>query len=115
VLTSHVSLTTLKIEAKEEFWPLQHPFRISRGSRTEAHVIVVSVTEGEYTGGGEGVPIARYNQTAATVLEQIESIRTVRDLNRDKRRAKGWELFELLPAAAALRFMAILGDGWDSV
>ena len=35
MLTSHVSLTTLKIEAKEEFWPLQHPFRISRGSRTE--------------------------------------------------------------------------------
>ncbi|PYI96213.1 MAG: L-Ala-D/L-Glu epimerase, partial [Verrucomicrobia bacterium] len=38
MLTSHVSLTILKIEAKEEFWPLKHPFRISRGSRTEAHV-----------------------------------------------------------------------------
>jgi L-alanine-DL-glutamate epimerase-like enolase superfamily enzyme len=94
VLTSHVSLTTLKIEAKEEFWPLQHPFRISRGSRTEAHVIVVSVTEGEYTGRGEGVPIARYSQTAATVLEQIESIRTVRDLNRDN-------LQQLVPPGAA--------------
>src|SRR5438034_5030408 len=84
----------LKIEAKEEFWPLKHPFRISRGSRTEAHVIVVSVTEGEYTGRGEGVPIARYNQSAATVLAQIESIRTVRDLNRDN-------LQHLLPPGTA--------------
>ncbi len=94
MLTSHVSLTILKIEAKEEFWPLKHPFRISRGSRTEAHVIVVSVTEGEYTGRGEGVPIARYNQSAATVLAQIESIRTVRDLNRDN-------LQQFLPPGAA--------------
>jgi len=73
----------MQIEAKEEFWPLKHPFRISRGSRTEAHVIAISVTEGEYTGRGEGVPIARYSQSAATVLEQIESVRGVRDLNRD--------------------------------
>jgi L-alanine-DL-glutamate epimerase-like enolase superfamily enzyme len=94
VLTGHVSLTILKIEAKEEFWPLKHPFRISRGSRTEAHVIVVSVTEGKCTGRGEGVPIARYNQSAATVLAQIESIRTVRDLNRDN-------LQQLVPPGAA--------------
>ena len=94
MLTSHVSLTTLKIEAKEEFWPLQHPFRISRGSRTEAHVIVVNVTEGEDTGCGEGVPIARYNQSATTVLAQIESVRSVRDLNRDN-------LQQLLPPGAA--------------
>jgi len=84
----------LRIEAKEEFWPLQHPFRISRGSRTDAHVIVVSVTEGEYNGRGEGVPIARYNQSAATVLAQIESIRTICDLNRDN-------LQQLLPPGAA--------------
>ena len=56
--------------------------------------MVVSVTEGEYTGRGEGVPIARYNQSAATVLAQIESIRGVRDLNRDN-------LQQLLPPGAA--------------
>jgi L-Ala-D/L-Glu epimerase len=84
----------LKIEAKEEFWPLKHPFRISRGSRTEAHVVVVSVTDGEHTGCGEGVPIARYNQSATTVSAQIESIRSVRDLNRDN-------LQRLLPPGAA--------------
>ena len=94
VSASRVSLTILKIEAKEEFWPLKHPFRISRGSRTEAHVIAISVTEAEQTGRGEGAPIARYSQSAATVLAQIESVRTVCGLNRD-------ELQQLLPPGAA--------------
>ena len=56
--------------------------------------MVVSVTEEEYTGYGEGVPIARYNQSAATVFAQIESIRGVRGLNRDNLR-------QLLPPGAA--------------
>ena len=56
--------------------------------------MVVSVTEGEYTGRGEGAPIARYNQSATTVLAQVESMRGVRDLNRDN-------LQHLLPPGAA--------------
>jgi L-alanine-DL-glutamate epimerase-like enolase superfamily enzyme len=84
----------LQIEAKEEFWPLKQPFRISRGSRTEAHVMLVSVSDGQYVGRGEGVPIARYNQSAATVLAQIESIQRVADLNCDN-------LQRLLPPGAA--------------
>jgi L-alanine-DL-glutamate epimerase-like enolase superfamily enzyme len=84
----------LKIEAKEEIWPLNHPFRISRGSRTDAHVMVISVIDGQYTGRGEGVPIARYNQSAATVLAQIESIQGAADLNR-------YKIQQLLPAGAA--------------
>jgi L-Ala-D/L-Glu epimerase len=94
LLTCHVSLSTLKIEAKEEFWPLNQPFRISRGSRTDTHLVVISVSDGEYTGRGEGVPIARYNQSAATVLAQIESIRDVSDLSRNN-------LQQLLPPGAA--------------
>jgi L-alanine-DL-glutamate epimerase-like enolase superfamily enzyme len=84
----------LKIEAKEEIWPLNHPFRISRGSRAEACVVVVSVNDGQHTGRGEGVPIARYNQNTASVLAQIESIRGAGDLDRDK-------LQQLLPPGAA--------------
>jgi L-alanine-DL-glutamate epimerase-like enolase superfamily enzyme len=74
----------LKIEARQEIFPLKHPFRISRGSRTEACVVTVSVSDGEYTGCGEGVPIARYNQTVDSVLAQIGSIASVTDLDRDK-------------------------------
>jgi len=44
----------------------------------------VTVSDGQYTGRGEGVPIRRYNQTCASVIAQIESIQSVRDLDRDK-------------------------------
>jgi L-alanine-DL-glutamate epimerase-like enolase superfamily enzyme len=84
----------LRIEAKEEVWPLKQVFRISRGSRTEARVVVVTLNDGENTGRGEGVPIARYNQSVDSVLAQIESIKSVRDLDRDK-------LQHLLPPGAA--------------
>jgi L-Ala-D/L-Glu epimerase / N-acetyl-D-glutamate racemase len=94
VAAGHVSLTTLKIEAREEIFPLNNPFRISRGSRTEACVVTVRVHDGGYTGRGEGVPIARYNQSAESVLAQINSIANVAALDRDK-------LPELLPAGAA--------------
>src|SRR5947207_3863566 len=90
----HVSLTILKIEAKEETFPLNHPFRISRGSRTEGCFVTVTVSDGQYTGRGEGVPIARYNQSADSVVAQINSIASITDLDRDK-------LPELLPAGAA--------------
>jgi L-alanine-DL-glutamate epimerase-like enolase superfamily enzyme len=84
----------LRIEAKEEVWPLKEVFRISRGSRTEAQVVVVTVNDGKNIGRGEGVPIARYNQSVDSVLAQIESIKSVRDLDRDK-------LQHLLPPGAA--------------
>jgi L-alanine-DL-glutamate epimerase-like enolase superfamily enzyme len=82
------------LDAHEQSWPLKEPFRISRGSRTEARVVVVTVTNGEHVGRGEGVPIRRYNQNTASVLAQIESVKDVRDLDRDK-------LQQLLPPGAA--------------
>jgi L-Ala-D/L-Glu epimerase len=84
----------LTIEAREETWPLKEVFRISRGSRTEARVVVVTIRDGEHLGRGECVPIARYNQTTALVLAQIESIQSVPDVDRDK-------LQHLLPPEAA--------------
>jgi L-alanine-DL-glutamate epimerase-like enolase superfamily enzyme len=84
----------LKIEAGKEIFPLNHPFRISRGSRTEACVVTVVINDGEYTGRGEGVPIARYKQNTESVLAQINAIADVAGLDRHK-------LLELLPAGAA--------------
>jgi L-alanine-DL-glutamate epimerase-like enolase superfamily enzyme len=84
----------VQIEAREEIWPLKQVFRISRGSRTEARVVVVTVTNGWRSGRGEAVPIKRYSQSAASVLAQIESIKGERNLDRHR-------LQELLPAGAA--------------
>src|SRR5438477_5543641 len=74
----------MQIEAHEEVWPLKQPFRISRGSRTEARVVVVTVTDGMYTGRGEGVPIARYKQSTASVLAEVESVKKAPNLDREK-------------------------------
>src|SRR5207248_11006135 len=77
-----VRTSFLSVEAKEEIWPLKQPFRISRGSRTETRVIVVTVSDGEDTGRGEGVPLAHYSQNTASVLAQIESIKGENNLDR---------------------------------
>ena len=54
----------------------------------------MTVNDGKNTGRGEGVPIARYNQTIDSVIAEIQSIKSVRDLDRDK-------LQHLLPPGAA--------------
>src|SRR5260370_16058525 len=84
----------MRIEANEDVWPLKETFRISRGSRTEARVVVVTVTDGQHTGRGEAAPIARYNQSVASVLAQIESIKSEKSLDRQ-------QIQKLLPAGAA--------------
>src|SRR5207247_6548269 len=84
----------MQIKAQEEIWPLKEPFRISGGSRTEARVIVETVTDSKHTGRGEGVPLARYGQSVDSVLAQIESMK--REKNLDRR-----QLQKLLPAGAA--------------
>ncbi len=89
-----MSLITLSIEAHEEIWPLKETFRISRGSRTETRVIVATISDGEHTGRGEGVPVRRYNQTSGSVLAQIEAINPDDNFNRTS-------LQSLLPPGAA--------------
>ena len=84
----------LSIDAHEEIWPLRQPFRISRGSRTEAQTVVLTVSDGEHIGRGECVPAARYNQSTDSVLAQIESIQGDKNLSRQS-------LQDLLPAGAA--------------
>src|SRR5881227_3254324 len=87
-----MSSRKLELSVNEEIWPLDKPFRISRGTRTEARVVVVAVTDGQHSGRGEGVPIKRYNQTPASVLAEIGSIKD--GLNRE-------QLQKLLPTGAA--------------
>jgi len=82
------------IDAREQSWPLDKPFRTARGASTETRVVVVTVTDGQHTGRGEAVPITRYQQNTALALARIESIKGTRNLNRKT-------LQELLPPSAA--------------
>ena len=51
---------------------LKAPFRISRGVKTAAEVVVVEVVEGELIGRGESVPYARYDETVDSVIAQLQ-------------------------------------------
>jgi L-alanine-DL-glutamate epimerase-like enolase superfamily enzyme len=84
---------TLSIRAQIERWPIAGTFVISRGSRTEATVVVAEVSDGTYTGRGEGVPYLRYGETPESVLAAIEAA----NLTGGDR----WDLRRRIPAGAA--------------
>jgi len=63
---------TRELSVRDETWPLERPFAISRGTKTEAHVVVAEITEGGLRGRGECVPYARYEETVHGVVEQIK-------------------------------------------
>lgn len=49
-------------------------FRIARGARSSAEVVVAEVREGGVTGRGECVPYARYGETVAGVAAALEAL-----------------------------------------
>ncbi|MDF7658277.1 L-Ala-D/L-Glu epimerase [Erwiniaceae bacterium L1_54_6] len=62
------------VKSYPEAWPLHSPFVISRGSRTEAQVVVVEIEEEGIRGVGEATPYARYGESEASVLAQIATV-----------------------------------------
>jgi L-alanine-DL-glutamate epimerase-like enolase superfamily enzyme len=66
----------MQLETAAESWPIRGAFRIARGAKTEAQVIVVSVRDGGHAGRGECVPYARYGETVESVLAEIETLRS---------------------------------------
>ncbi len=82
----------MRIEVSRDVFPLAQVFTISRGSRTEAHVLTVQVSDGVHTGWGECVPYARYGETLDSVTNEIA------ELSGGITRAA---LYDLLPAGAA--------------
>lgn len=82
----------MEIKVSKDVFPLAEVFTISRGSRTEAQVLTVSVSDKGFSGRGECVPYARYDETLESVTEQIESL---------PNHVSRIDLFELLPAGAA--------------
>ncbi|MCO4847373.1 MAG: dipeptide epimerase [Yoonia sp.] len=80
----------MRIEVTRDVFRLAQVFTISRGSRTQADVLTVSVTTDGATGQGECVPYARYGETLNSVTAQIKGFTGV------------WaDLPDALPAGAA--------------
>lgn len=63
----------ISLDVEIQSWPLREPFTISRGSRTQAQVITVTLSNGVHQGRGECVPYARYGETMESVQQAITS------------------------------------------
>ena len=72
---SSTSPRGLTLATAIEAWPVAGAFTIARGSRTEAIVAVVELSDGAHSGRGECTPYARYGETPDSVVAQIESMR----------------------------------------
>ncbi len=85
-----------KLTVTHEAWPLATPFRISRGVKTIADVVVVEITENGIRGRGEGVPYPRYGESVSSVLEEVRGLeRSIAEgLTRE-------DLQDRIPAGAA--------------
>jgi L-Ala-D/L-Glu epimerase / N-acetyl-D-glutamate racemase len=67
----------MELSVRIERWPLAGIFAISRGSKTEAVVVVAELSDGTHRGRGESVPYARYGETPDGIMAAIEAVRPV--------------------------------------
>jgi L-Ala-D/L-Glu epimerase len=65
----------MDLSVRIERWPLAGAFTISRGSKTEAVVVVAELSDGTHRGRGESVPYARYGETPGGIVAAIEAMR----------------------------------------
>lgn len=89
MISRHLSIS-------HETWPLKEPFKISRGVKTEAHVILAELDYCQVRGRGEAVPYGRYGETMDSVIDQIAAVTDAIEVGISSE-----ELQDLLPAGAA--------------
>jgi L-alanine-DL-glutamate epimerase-like enolase superfamily enzyme len=65
----------LTLTVASESWPIAGSFTISRGSKTAAEVVVVTLEQDGATGRGECVPYPRYRETVPGVIAALEAAR----------------------------------------
>src|ERR1700727_32126 len=85
---------TLRVEC--ERWPIAGAFTISRGSKTQAEVVVAQLSDGVHVGRGECVPYGRDGENVEGVTATIAALapQIAAGLERT-------ELQHVLPAGAA--------------
>lgn len=64
-----------KLSVAHESWPIAGSFSISRGTKTTAEVIKVTLEQDGAVGVGESVPYARYGETIDATLTAMEAVR----------------------------------------
>lgn len=94
------------LNARHRILPLKSPFRIARGVKHAADVMMVELGQADCVGRGESVPYARYGESVASVTDEIEQLRSdLRSgMGRDELQAR------LKPGAARNALDAALWD-----
>jgi len=64
----------ISLSVQVERWPIAGSFAISRGAKTEAAVVVATLSDGRHRGRGEGVPYGRYGETLEAVAAEIAAM-----------------------------------------
>ncbi len=88
----------LTLTTRIERWPVRGAFTIARGAKTQVDVVVAELSDGTFTGRGEGTAIYYHGETPESVLAEIERCRPLIEtdmLNRD-------ELILMLSTGAAM-------------
>lgn len=89
-------MATRHLDAQGESFPLERPFRISRGVKSAADVVTVRIEQDGLTGWGEAVPYPRYGESVPKSLAEIETVRSQLEQGASRE-----ALLDLLPAGAA--------------
>jgi L-alanine-DL-glutamate epimerase-like enolase superfamily enzyme len=76
----------LRAVVRAESWPVRGEFRIARGARRTAEVVVVELHREGAVGRGECVPYARYGESIDSVRSSIEAAWPALDLADGRRR-----------------------------
>jgi L-Ala-D/L-Glu epimerase len=95
-----------ELTLRAERLPLRAPFRISRGVKTHAEVVVVELADGGVRGRGECVPYARYGETTELVTAELRPL-----VERFRAGEPVHDLVATLPAGAARN--ALDCAAWD--
>ncbi|MFY9599944.1 MAG: N-acetyl-D-Glu racemase DgcA [Pseudolabrys sp.] len=74
----------LTLALAAERWPIAGSFAISRGSKTEAVVVVAELSDGQARGRGECAPYARYGESIESVMTQINAMRPQLEAGLDR-------------------------------
>jgi L-Ala-D/L-Glu epimerase len=65
----------MRLTVATESWPIAGSFTISRGSKTQADVVTVTLEDAGHVGRGECVPYPRYDETVPGVIAALEAAR----------------------------------------
>jgi L-Ala-D/L-Glu epimerase len=82
-------MSRVSLRVEREIWPYAAPLRITGYTKTAVEVVVVSLSRDGNVGRGEAAGVRYRNETAASMVEQIEAIRPLLEAGLDRTSLQG--------------------------